>query len=101
VANQQGAYLGKKLSKMARRDPEGCKNAKLDDDTLYDPFRYKHLGSLAYLGNSAVFDFGDKWSFAGGLVAMCVSRCLLPPLSSFIGTFGDQHIGGLTTCFTS
>lgn len=31
------------------------------------------MGSLAYIGNSAVFDI-DKWSFAGGLVAMYLWR---------------------------
>lgn len=42
------------------------------DDLLYAPFKYRHMGSLAYIGNSAVFDI-DNWSFAGGLVAMCES----------------------------
>jgi NADH dehydrogenase len=32
-----------------------------------DPFTYHHLGSLAYIGNAAVFDFGE-YSFMGGLV---------------------------------
>lgn len=39
---------------------------------LYAPFKYMHMGSLAYIGNSAVFDIGS-YSFAGGLVAMCES----------------------------
>ena len=28
------------------------------DDAVYEPFSYHHLGNLAYLGNSAVFDRG-------------------------------------------
>jgi NADH dehydrogenase FAD-containing subunit len=94
VASQQGAYLGKKFSKVAaaqaRRDlaplpspspggDEATQYAELvrsvDDDKISDPFRYRHLGSLAYIGNSAVFDFGGK-NFAGGLLAMCVAAFL-------------------------
>ncbi|KAK4049655.1 hypothetical protein OIV83_003930 [Microbotryomycetes sp. JL201] len=76
VANQQGVYLGKKLSKIAKTGHEvAIANKVYDDpdDMLYDPFKYTHLGSLAYIGNSAVFDFGPL-SFAGGLVAMYLWR---------------------------
>lgn len=38
------------------------------DDFVSKPFIYHHLGSLAYIGNAAVFDFG-KYSFMGGLVS--------------------------------
>nr|VWP00651.1 MFS domain-containing protein [Ganoderma boninense] len=71
-----GKYLGKKLSKIAaRRDvlaangvgPEGA------DDAVAQPFRYTHLGSLAYIGNAAVFDLG-RFSFMGGLAAMYAWR---------------------------
>jgi NADH dehydrogenase len=91
VASQAGAYLGRKFSKVAaaqeRRglaplpsssdeNPNPTKFAELvrniDDDKVSDPFRYHHLGSLAYIGNSAVFDLHGR-SFAGGLIAMCVS----------------------------
>jgi NADH dehydrogenase FAD-containing subunit len=41
----------------------------VDDDKVSEPFRYRHFGSLAYIGNSAVFDLGGR-SFAGGLLAM-------------------------------
>lgn len=37
------------------------------DDIIYEPFSYRHLGSLAYIGNSAVFDF-NGYSLAGELV---------------------------------
>ncbi|KAH9441015.1 hypothetical protein Pst134EB_029666 [Puccinia striiformis f. sp. tritici] len=75
VADQQGKYLGKKFNKF--QTPKALKsiaqNELIDsdfDELLFDPFYYRHLGSLAYIGNSAVFDFGDKYgSFAGGLVA--------------------------------
>ena len=43
------------------------------DEAVAGPFRYLHLGSLAYIGNAAVFDLG-KLSFMGGLVAMYAWR---------------------------
>jgi len=78
VASQQGAYIGKKLTKIAKKG-----HAVLDsndihddlDDILYDPFNYRHLGSLAYIGNSAVFDLSG-YSFAGGLIAMYAWRSI-------------------------
>lgn len=93
VASQQGAYLGKKLSVVAQQhlDETALRNGVYDDpdDMLYEPFKYKHMGSIAYIGNSAVFDF-NGFDWAGGLLAMylwrsvylseCVSlrtRCLL------------------------
>lgn len=46
VANQQGAYLGKKLSTVGRQnlDDTALKNGIYDDpdDVLYEPFKYKH-----------------------------------------------------------
>lgn len=52
VASQQGKYLAKSLS---------------TSEQSLQPFVYHHLGSLAYIGNAAVFDFGSM-SFMGGLV---------------------------------
>ena len=43
------------------------------DDAVSGPFRYSHLGSLAYIGNAAVFDLG-RFSFMGGLAAMYAWR---------------------------
>ena len=43
------------------------------DEAVSGPFRYKHLGSLAYIGNAAVFDLGPL-SVMGGLVAMYAWR---------------------------
>lgn len=75
MASQQGKYLGKKLTKLARQrkvmDDNGL--APQDDEAVYKPFKYAHLGSLAYIGNAAVFDMG-KFSFMGGLVAMYAWR---------------------------
>lgn len=46
------------------------------DDAVYKPFEYRFLGSLAYIGNSAVFDFGNGLSFSGGLLAVYVWRSI-------------------------
>ncbi|SCV67352.1 BQ2448_5998 [Microbotryum intermedium] len=76
VANQQGVYLGKKFSKIAKVGHEAARiNDVYDDpdDMLYHPFKYRNLGSLAYVGNSAVFDL-NGYNFAGGLVAMYLWR---------------------------
>ena len=43
------------------------------DEAVAAPFRYYHLGSLAYIGNAAVFDLG-RFSFMGGLAAMYAWR---------------------------
>jgi NADH dehydrogenase len=75
-AHQQGKYLGKKLSKLARSHVTLSANHILDGDidaAVYKPFCYKHLGSLAYIGNSAVFDL-PGYSFVGGLIAMYLWR---------------------------
>lgn len=45
------------------------------DEDVSKPFRYLHLGSLAYIGNAAVFDFGGH-SFMGGLAAMYAWRSI-------------------------
>lgn len=68
-------YLGKKFSTVARVGHDAAvENHVYDDpdDMLFKPFHYRHLGSLAYISNSAVFDLGG-YSFAGGLIAMCES----------------------------
>lgn len=66
-ANQQGEYLGKKLSKLAGICPGDT------EEKLYKPFRYKHLGSLAYIGNAAVFNVGG-FDITGGILAMYLWR---------------------------
>ena len=71
VASQQGKYIGKKLNKLARQTQSG--NPSPADEDLMKPFEYHHLGSLAYIGNAAVFDLG-KYSFMGGLAAMYAWR---------------------------
>ncbi|KAH8809055.1 hypothetical protein F5884DRAFT_753560 [Xylogone sp. PMI_703] len=76
-AHQQGQYLGRKLSKMAKAAPALRLNEIRDgdlDEAIYKAFEYHHLGSLAYLGNSAVFDLGGGWNFTGGLWAVYAWR---------------------------
>jgi NADH dehydrogenase FAD-containing subunit len=77
VASQEGKYLGKKFHKLAQRSPILKANGVPDtkDEAVSGPFRYAHLGTLAYIGNAAVFDFGDR-SFMGGLIAMYAWRSI-------------------------
>lgn len=75
-ANQQGGYLGRKLSKISAALP-GMRANDVDygdiDSAVYRAFKYKHLGSLAYISNAAIFDFGGM-NFGGGLLAMYLWR---------------------------
>lgn len=77
-ANQQGVYLGRKLTKIAAALP-GLKAHEIDygdlDEAVYKAFKYKHLGSLAYISNAAIFDFGGL-SFSGGVIAMYLWRSI-------------------------
>ncbi|OCH88794.1 nucleotide-binding domain-containing protein [Obba rivulosa] len=76
VASQEGKYLGHKLHKLARQRETLAANELTgpgEDEAVAPPFRYRHLGSLAYIGNAAVFDLG-KYSFMGGLAAMYAWR---------------------------
>ncbi|KAK8033872.1 ef-hand 2 [Apiospora marii] len=76
-ANQQGVYLGKKFNHMARSAPGLTANDIRDGDVdaaCYKAFEYHHLGSLAYVGNSAVFDLGGGWGVTGGLWAVYAWR---------------------------
>lgn len=74
VASQQGKYLGRKLNKLAaQREVLEANFVKDLDEAVLGPFRYRHLGSLAYIGNAAVFDLGNL-SFMGGLFAMYAWR---------------------------
>ena len=78
-ADQQGKYLGRKLNKLAQALP-GLKANEVDygdlDEAAYKAFEYKFLGSLAYIGNSAIFDFGNGLSFSGGLMAVYLWRSI-------------------------
>lgn len=75
VASQEGKYLGRKLSKIAKQESILAANGILTvDEAVSKPFEYKHLGSLAYIGNAAVFDLGQNYSFMGGLLAMYAWR---------------------------
>jgi NADH dehydrogenase FAD-containing subunit len=82
VASQQGKYLGTKLHKLARQiailppaEAPAAAIGVVSDESIAGPFRYLHLGSLAYIGNAAVFDFG-KYSLMGGLIAMYAWRSI-------------------------
>lgn len=76
-AHQQGQYLGHKFNKMARAAPGLLANEIKDgdlDEAVYKAFEYHHLGSLAYIGNAAVFDLGKGWNVTGGLWAVYAWR---------------------------
>ncbi|KXN91513.1 External alternative NAD(P)H-ubiquinone oxidoreductase B1, mitochondrial, partial [Leucoagaricus sp. SymC.cos] len=76
VASQQGKYVGSLLTRIARHQHQfEASNTPLErqDESVSKPFKYFHLGSLAYIGNSAVFDF-DRFSLMGGLAAMYAWR---------------------------
>jgi len=76
-AHQQGQYLAHKFNKMARASPGMRANDIREGDldaAVYRAFEYKHLGSLAYIGNSAVFDLGEGWNLTGGLWAVYAWR---------------------------
>ncbi|KAJ0118945.1 hypothetical protein J7T55_013201 [Diaporthe amygdali] len=76
-ANQQGQYLAFKFNKMAHAAAGLMANDIRDgdlDDAVYKAFEYHHLGSLAYIGNSAVFDLGGGWNLSGGLWAVYTWR---------------------------
>ena len=82
-ANQQGEYLAKKLNKLAHAAPGFKLNNLADgdiDEAVYKAFEYRHMGSLAYIGNAAVFDFGGSsvgnLGFSGGLVAVYLWRSI-------------------------
>jgi NADH dehydrogenase len=77
-ANQQGDYLGRKFNAIAKALP-GMKANEVDygdlDEAVYEAFKYKHLGSLAYIGNAAIFDFNGL-NFSGGLLAVYLWRSI-------------------------
>lgn len=78
-AHQQGKYLAHKFNKLARAAPGLRANEIMEGDldaAVYKAFEYKHLGSLAYIGNSAVFDFGGGKGLAGGLWAVYAWRSI-------------------------
>lgn len=77
-AHQQGQYLGRKFNKIAHAEPGLAANDIRDgdiDESVYKAFEYKHFGSLAYVGNAAIFDFNGL-SFSGGLLAVYLWRSI-------------------------
>lgn len=75
VASQEGQYLAKMFNKLSKEHKalEANGIVDLDDDVYFHPFKYKSLGNLAYIGNSAAFDL-NGYSSAGGLLAMYAWR---------------------------
>ncbi|KAF2871738.1 hypothetical protein BDV95DRAFT_628816 [Massariosphaeria phaeospora] len=75
-AHQQGQYLGRKLNKIAQAAP-GMQLNQVDygdlDEATYKAFEYHHLGSLAYIGNAAIFDI-NGYGLSGGLLAVYLWR---------------------------
>ncbi|RUP48700.1 hypothetical protein BC936DRAFT_144141 [Jimgerdemannia flammicorona] len=79
VAHQQGKFLGIQLSKLASMPPDQaarCAAATDDDDGALEPFRYKHLGSFAYIGNTAVGEIGPGIRIMGGLWSLYLWRSI-------------------------
>jgi NADH dehydrogenase len=79
-AHQQGQYLAHKFNKLARAAPGLRANDIMDGDldaAVYRAFEYHHMGALAYIGNSAVFDWGQPgWNVSGGLWAVYAWRSI-------------------------
>lgn len=78
-AHQQGQFLAHKFNKLARAAPGLKANDIMEGDldaAVYKAFEYHHLGSLAYIGNSAVFDLGEGWNLTGGLWAVYAWRSI-------------------------
>lgn len=77
-AHQQGQYLARKFNSIARAAPGMALN-QVDygdlDEAVYRAFEYKHLGSLAYIGNAAIFDINGL-NFSGGLLAVYLWRSI-------------------------
>ncbi|GLB34744.1 putative pyridine nucleotide-disulphide oxidoreductase [Lyophyllum shimeji] len=77
VASQEGKYVGRKLHRLARQTHAAQVNGlRLPrDEDVSRPFKYFHLGNLAYIGNAAVFDY-HGYSLMGGLAAMYAWRSI-------------------------
>ena len=54
---------------------------------MYKAFEYKHLGSLAYIGNAAIFDY-NGYGLSGGLLAVYLWR----------GVYFAQSVSFRTRC---
>ena len=65
VAAQQGKYLAKMYGTLAKRIDtlDANEMPDHDDEMYYKPFKYLHLGTLAYIGNSYVWFFPLPPSF--------------------------------------
>ena len=70
------------------------------DEAVSGPFTYRHLGSLAYIGNAAVFDLG-RFSFTGGLAAMYAWRSIYWSEQVSMRTRALLMIDWIVRCVTS
>ena len=71
VASQQGKYLGRKFTRLARQQGVLAANdvpMGLSDEFVTSPFRYQHLGSLAYIGSDRAI--ADLPIFGSGNVSL-------------------------------
>jgi NADH dehydrogenase len=102
VAAQQGKYLGYKLHLLAaKRDTLLANDLPAEtDEAVSGPFTYRHLGSLAYIGNAAVFDLG-RFSFTGGLAAMYAWRSIYWSEQVSMRTRALLMIDWIVRCVTS
>ncbi|RKP25509.1 pyridine nucleotide-disulfide oxidoreductase-domain-containing protein [Syncephalis pseudoplumigaleata] len=76
VASQQGKYMARKLNKLSDHAKYASAVGYVfpRDEEANDPFNYRHLGSLAYIGNAAVADFGAGRAYTGGWVGKYLWR---------------------------
>jgi NADH dehydrogenase len=98
VASQQGKYLGRKLSKLAKQHKILAANGLYDDDdATYDkPFSYLHLGSLAYIGNAVsatALHFFDR-NLTRGCLDAFVRRA-----QAVFDFYGTSVMGGLAAMY--
>ena len=69
-AHQQGVYLARKFNRVARGELADGMGV---EEKWGKQFEYRHLGSLAYVGNAAVFDWPGM-PFGGGLIYLYLWR---------------------------
>jgi len=62
------------------------------DDAVYRAFQYHNLGSLVYIGNSAVFDWGGGWNV---FVLICGAYRFYELLDEIFGRGRVAGMGGV------
>ncbi|KAJ1934404.1 hypothetical protein FBU59_005708 [Linderina macrospora] len=72
VADQEGVYLGRSLSTIAKTGKDISEHGidkGASEKSAVEPFNYHHHGTLAYLGRAAAADFGDGYTYRGSNLA--------------------------------